>query len=41
VNEVFQYVLGHIKPADAVVVGMYPRFADQVTENANLVRKFG
>ena len=41
VSGVFEYVLGHIKPTDAVVVGMYPRFADQVTENADLVKKFG
>jgi len=41
VSGVFEYVFGHIKPTDAVVVGMYPRFADQVTENADLVKKFG
>ncbi len=42
VSEVFEYVLGHIKPTDAVVVGMYPRFAEQmIQENADLVKKFG
>ena len=42
VSEVYEYVFGHIKPTDAVVVGMYPRFHDQmVTENADLVKKFG
>ena len=42
VSDVFEYVLGHIKPTDAVVVGMYPRFATQmVKENADLVKKFG
>lgn len=41
VSEVFQYVLGNIKPKDAVVVGMYPRFTDQIKENADLVKKFG
>ena len=41
VSGVFEYVFGHIKPTDAVVVGMYPRFADQVTENCDLVKKFG
>jgi len=42
VSEVFEFVLRHIKPTDAVVVGMYPRFADQmVKENADLVKKFG
>ncbi len=38
VSDVFEYVLGHIKPTDPVVVGMYPRFADQmIKENADLV----
>ncbi len=42
VSEVFEFVLGHIKPTDAVVVGMYPRFAPQmIEENADLVKKFG
>ena len=42
VSDVFEFVLGHIKPTDAVIVGMYPRFADQmVKENADLVKKFG
>jgi len=42
VNGVFKFVFGHIKPTDAVVVGMYPRFADQmVKENADLTRKYG
>ncbi len=40
VSEIFQHVLGHIKPTDAVVVGMYPRFTDEITENANLTKKF-
>ncbi len=38
---VFEYVLGHIKPTDAIIVGMYPRFHDEIGENAGLVRKFG
>ena len=41
VSGVYEYVFGHTKPKDAVVVGMYPRFADQVKENADLVKKFG
>ncbi len=41
VSQVFKYVLGHIKPGDAVCVGMYPRFYDEITENANLVKKYG
>ena len=41
VSDAFQFVLGHIKPTDAVIVGMYPRYTDQIKENADLVRKFG
>ena len=42
VGDVFEYVLGNIKPGDAVVVGMYPRFHDQmIKENADLVKKLG
>ena len=41
VSDVFEYVFGHIKPTDAVVVGMYPRFSDQITENVALVKKYG
>ncbi len=41
VGGVFENVLGSIKPTDAVVVGMYPRFTDEVTENADWVRKYG
>jgi len=41
VSDVFEFVLGHIKPTDAVVVGMYPRFTDQIKENADLVKTYG
>lgn len=41
VSDVFKYVFGHIKPKDAVVVGMYPRYSNEVKENADLVKKFG
>jgi len=42
VSSVFRYVFENIKPTDAVIVGMYPRFHDtMIEENANLVRKFG
>ncbi len=42
VSSVFKYVFENIKPTDAVIVGMYPRFHDQmIKENADLVRKFG
>jgi hypothetical protein len=35
----FRFALGNIKPQDAVIVGMYPRFKDEVHENAELVRR--
>jgi pentatricopeptide repeat protein len=42
VKDAFEYVLGHIKPTDAVCVGMYPRFRPQmIKNNADLVREFG
>jgi len=41
VGEIFEYVLGNIKPGDAVIAGMYPRFKDEITENADWVRKLG
>jgi len=42
VSNVFEYVLGHIKPTDAVIVGMYPRFHEQmIKENADLVKRYG
>ena len=36
-REAFAYVLRHIKPTDAVVVGMFPKHANQAAENARLV----
>lgn len=41
VRRAFEFVLGHIKPTDAVIVGMYPRYTDQIKENADLVRTYG
>lgn len=41
VRKAFEFVLGHIKPTDAVIVGMYPRYTDQIKENADLVRMYG
>lgn len=34
----FRYVLSNIKPTDAVIVGMYPRFKDEVKNNVEMVR---
>ena len=36
----FQYAFENIKPTDAVVVGMYPRNGDQVSENVSMAAKF-
>jgi len=41
VQEAFQWAFEHIKPTDGVIVGMYPRFFDEVRANAGYVRKFG
>ena len=35
----FRSALDGIKPTDAVIVGMYPRFRDEVRENTKLVRR--
>lgn len=35
----FRYALEHIKPVDAVIVGMYPVFHDEVAEDAAIVRQ--
>ncbi len=41
VQEAFRFAFANIKPGDAVIVGMYPRFFDEITANANLVAQFG
>ena len=41
VRSCFQEAFVRIKPTDAVIVGMYQQFGDQVGENAALVREFG
>jgi predicted aldo/keto reductase-like oxidoreductase len=41
VDEAFKYAFENIKPIDAVLVGMFPRYSDQVAENAALARKYG
>ncbi len=39
IEAAFRFVLTHIKPQDAVIVGMCPKFKDEITENVALVRK--
>ena len=41
VREAFEFAFKHIKPTDAVIVGMYPRKFDQVRANAAYVRELG
>ena len=39
VERAFRFAYANIKPTDAAIVGMYPRFKDEVRENTELVRK--
>jgi hypothetical protein len=39
VREAFKFAFKSIKPTDATIVGMFPRFSDQITENARIVRE--
>jgi hypothetical protein len=39
IDNAFRTVFASIKPQDCVIVGMYPRYTDQVRENAERVRK--
>ena len=41
VREAFQFAFEHLKSTDGVIVGMYPRYQDQVKENAAYAREFG
>ena len=40
-QEAFKFAFERLKPIDGVIVGMYPRHHDQISENAALVRQFG
>ena len=40
VQNAFRFAFERIKPTDAVIVGMYPRFADEVHLNAEYARKY-
>jgi hypothetical protein len=39
IETAFRTAFANIKPIDAVIVGMYPRFSNQVQENAERVRR--
>jgi hypothetical protein len=38
VRQCFAYAFKNLKPTDAVIVGMFPKFSDQITENVATVR---
>lgn len=40
-EEAFRYAYANIKPTDAVIVGMYPVFSDEIAEDTALARKYG
>jgi len=39
VKQALEYALANIKPEDAVVVGMFPKYTNQVEQNAGFVRE--
>jgi hypothetical protein len=39
IREAFEFTLRHIKPTDAMIVGMFQEFGDQVQMNADIVRE--
>lgn len=39
IEDSVRYVLANIKPQDPIIVGMFPKFKDEVRENAEVVRK--
>jgi len=41
VRSAFRFAFEQIKPSDGVIVGMYPRFFDEVNANAQYAREFG
>ena len=41
VQEAFKFAFENLKPTDGVIVGMYPRFREQIRENAEYARQFG
>ena len=38
IEQAFRFAYSNIKPTDAVIVGMWPKFKDEVAENAEIVR---
>jgi len=40
VEAAFKFAFEHLKPIDGVIVGMYPRYQDQIRQNAQYARQF-
>jgi hypothetical protein len=40
VEAAFKFAFDHLKPTDGVIVGMYPRYHDQIHQNAQYTRQF-
>jgi hypothetical protein len=41
IDGAFKFVYQNIKPTDGVIIGMFPRFKDEIKQNAELARKYG
>lgn len=41
VEQAFAFAFKHVKKTDGVIVGMYPKFSDEVTHNVQLTHKYG
>lgn len=41
VREAFKFAFTNIKPSDAVIVGMFPRYTDEIQFNAQATRDYG
>lgn len=41
VKDAFRFAFKNIKPSDGVIVGMYPRFFDEIAANVQYTREFG
>jgi hypothetical protein len=41
IEAAFKEAFENIKPSDAIIVGMYDRYVDQIAENCGYVRRFG
>jgi hypothetical protein len=39
VRECFEFAFSNIKPTDPAIVGMYPRYSDQVAEDTRIARQ--